>query len=417
LAKKTARKARKAQEAATTTKEEAEVAAQNSTDPCEAPIDVPRSDADAGLAMPYVADDAILANESTEEPSSAKEEPFQSHFRKEGSDSGSASTDEAAHQVSGRRLQRQTSRWADDESGEEWELDEEERQQLLQDLDEEERCRLLGQFPDTTDEECSDWDGAWTEDEDEEIAAVRMPGVDSSVRIEPGLESEKGPQAYGSFPAPHSKSKRRSRNRRRNNGKKRQVNDDWMTPWIPFPQLRLAPVGPAVEATPWTPLVFQTVDHQPLLPQGQPLPSPMQPLLPPVVSPSSGQPMVAPSMKPVLPNVNPTGPAVCIWNTTSPSAATACVDGTQQDVFTDGSQVFQPVPSTNGQPLFTDGKQLYASVCVMYTAPPSSEGEVPPLPEPSPEPGSMMDCCETVDEHSVANLISYMATSDEDGWD
>ena len=184
-----------------------------------------------------------------------------------------------------------------------------------------------------------------------------------------------------------------------------------------FPQLRLAPVGPAVEATPWTPLVFQTVDHQPLLPQGQPLPSPMQPLLPPVVSPSSGQPMVAPSMKPVLPTVNSTSAAVCIWNTTSPSASTTCAGGDPQDVFTDGSQVFKSVPSTTGQPLFTDGKQLYASVCVMLGAPPSGDVGGPSLSEPSPEPSSMMDCCGSLEEPSGANLISYMASSDEDDWD
>jgi len=29
----------------------------------------------------------------------------------------------------------------------------------------------------------------------------------------------------------------------------------------------------------------------------------------------------------------------------------------------------------------------------------------------------MMDCCGNFDENSGANLISYMATSDEDDWD
>jgi hypothetical protein len=127
--------------------------------------------------------------------------------------------------------------------------------------------------------------------------------------------------------------------------------------------------------------------------------------------------MVAPVLKPALPMINPTGPAVCIWNSTSPSAETAGAGGNPQDVFTDGSQVFQPVPSTTGQPLFTDGKQLYASVCVVLGAPPSSEVGEPPLPKPSPESSSKTDCCGTVDDHSVATLISYIASSDEDDWD
>jgi hypothetical protein len=423
LAKKAARKARKAQEAASTAKDDAEVAAASATASCEAPVDVaPGSDAAAGVATPYVADDPSLALESTTEPNSAKEEPFQGNFHKDESDSGGASTDETIRQQSGFRLRRRTGRWADDESGEEWELDEEERQQLLVDLDEEERGRLLGQFPDTTDDECSNWDGAWSEDEeDEAIAVLRMSGVEPSVPTEPGAESENGFQANGSCPAPRNKSKRRSRQRRRNKAKKRQVTDDWMRPFsellpddasmTPFPQLRLAPLDPADATDPRAPLVLQPIS-QPLLPPGQRLPSPMQPLLPPsgaqpVMPPAPGQPMLAPAMKPMLPNVNPTGPAVCIWNSTSPSAAAAGAGGNPKDVFTDGSQVFQPVPSTTGQPLFTDGTQLFASVCVMFAAPPSSEVVGPPLAEPSPEPGCMMDGCETVDEHS----------SDADDWD
>lgn len=289
--------------------------------------------------------------------------------------------------MSGFRQRLRTSRWADDESGEEWELDEEERERLLDDLDEEERRRLLGEFPDTSDDEECEW-----------------------------LETEKRLQADGWFPVPRSsKAKKRARQRRRNKARKRQVSDDWMTPFsellkdnasvTSFPQLRLAPFGPAGAALPPGKLVSQTVG-QPLLPPVQPMPSPTKPLLPP-----SGVQLVVPP----LPG-QPNGPAVCIWNTTSPSSATTRVDGNPQDIFTNGSQVFQPVPSTSGQPLFTDGKQLYASVCVMLGAPPSGEVRGS-FPEPSPEPSTIMESCGAIDEHSGTNLTSCVVTSDEEDWD
>jgi len=95
------------------------VAAASSTVSCDAQVDVaPGSDAAAGVATAYVADDPILARESTAEPNSAKE-PFPSNFHKHESDSGSASTDETTRQRSGFRLRWRTSRWADYESGEE----------------------------------------------------------------------------------------------------------------------------------------------------------------------------------------------------------------------------------------------------------------------------------------------------------
>jgi len=379
LAKKAVRKTRKAQEAAAAAKE-AEMAAANASVPFEAPFVVATvSGADVELATTCTADDSIVAHESTAKPNSAEEEPFPSKGHREESDSGSTSTDEVTRQKSGFGLRRRTSRWADDESGKEWELDEEERQQLFADLDEEECSRLLGEFPATTDDDGSDWDGAWSDDEEDEAnAAAPTAGVKPSVVIGPR------PMADESFPTSRAQSRRRSRRscarkRRRNKAKKPQVNDDWMTP---FSELFRGCQG------------------------GQP-----------AVLPMPGQPMAAPPTQPLSPTGNSISPAVCIWNTTSSSAAKTRADGNPQDVFTDGSQVFQRVPSTNGQPLFTDGKQLYASVCVMLGATPSSKAGGAPLPEPSPEPSSMLDNCGTVDEYSVANLISYMATSDEEDWD
>eukprot|EP00419_Tripos_fusus_P011838 CAMPEP_0172664052 /NCGR_PEP_ID=MMETSP1074-20121228/6335_1 /TAXON_ID=2916 /ORGANISM="Ceratium fusus, Strain PA161109" /LENGTH=440 /DNA_ID=CAMNT_0013480135 /DNA_START=139 /DNA_END=1461 /DNA_ORIENTATION=- len=369
LAKKAVRKARKAQEAAAVAKEEAEVIAANATVPCEAPLDVATtSEACAEVATMCTAEDSIVANEHTSEPNAVEEEPFPSKSHTQESDSGSTNTDEASRQMSGFRLRRHIGRWADDESGEEWELDEKERQHLLADLDEEERRRLLGEFPETTDDEGSDWDAAWSEDEeDEAIAVAQVSGVEPSVR----------PKADKALPTSRGQSRRRSRRsggkRRRNRANKRRSNDNWMTPFselfkddaglMPCPQPHLAPIG---------------------------------------------------QMQPVLPTVNSIGPAVCIWNTTSSSATESHEHGNPQDVFTNGSQVFKSVPSTTGQPLFTDGKQLYASVCVMLGAPPSSDAGGDPLPRPAPEPSSMMDNSGSIEEHSVATLISYMASSDEE---
>jgi len=72
---------------------------------------------------------------------------------------------------------------------------------------------------------------------------------------------------------------------------------------------------------------------------------------------------------------SPLGPAVCIWNAGSSSSSDSEADGhslegnVAGEIFTDGQQVFQPVPSATGQPLFTDGRQLYASVCVVVGPP------------------------------------------------
>jgi len=62
--------------------------------------------------------------------------------------------------------------------------------------------------------------------------------------------------------------------------------------------------------------------------------------------------------------------AVCIWSTTSPlggvdGQSSTGGDDIPKEVFTNGQQVFKPVPSADGQTLFTDGARLYASVCVV----------------------------------------------------
>jgi hypothetical protein len=65
---------------------------------------------------------------------------------------------------------------------------------------------------------------------------------------------------------------------------------------------------------------------------------------------------------------------VCIWNARPDGCEHAgelaghLLDG-EKEIFTDGQQVFQPVPSATGESLFTDGKQLYAQVCVMFDSP------------------------------------------------
>jgi len=118
---------------------------------------------DGEVATLCDADNTKVACESAG-PNSAEAEPFLSKRHRDESDPGSTSADEVTRKKSGFRLRRRTGRWADDESGEEWELDDDERRELLADLDEEERCRLLGEFPDTTDDEGCDW-----EKEDKEI--------------------------------------------------------------------------------------------------------------------------------------------------------------------------------------------------------------------------------------------------------
>jgi len=75
-----------------------------------------------------------------------------------------------------------------------------------------------------------------------------------------------------------------------------------------------------------------------------------------------------------VPSMNsPTGEAVYIWNAGNGAVLEGSGDSSEgeaaAEIFTDGQQVFQPVPSATGQPLFTDGKQLYASVCVVVAPP------------------------------------------------
>lgn len=69
--------------------------------------------------------------------------------------------------------------------------------------------------------------------------------------------------------------------------------------------------------------------------------------------------------------------AVFLWSTTSPAGgvdgpSSADSDDVPKEVFTNGQQVFKPVPSADGQTLFTDGAQVYASVCVLM-GPPSTD--------------------------------------------
>lgn len=92
-------------------------------------------------------------------------------------------------------------------------------------------------------------------------------------------------------------------------------------------------------------------------------------------APHTSAASTAPSMN------SPMGPAVCIWNAGGSAASDEGGDSSEgngaAEIFTDGQQVFQPVPSATGQPLFTDGKQLYASVCVVVGPP--DEGADPTL--------------------------------------
>eukprot|EP00419_Tripos_fusus_P039394 CAMPEP_0172777814 /NCGR_PEP_ID=MMETSP1074-20121228/201589_1 /TAXON_ID=2916 /ORGANISM="Ceratium fusus, Strain PA161109" /LENGTH=529 /DNA_ID=CAMNT_0013614743 /DNA_START=78 /DNA_END=1668 /DNA_ORIENTATION=- len=399
LATKATRKAHKAQRADKTVNEETEVVSANSLVLSEASTDVATEMvADAGVATPSTGDGSIMERASTVESNSAEDEPLPRAVHKEESDSESIRTDKTTPKVLGFRLQQQTSRWADQESEEEWELGKEDFRQLFNDLDEEEGHRLLGEVPNTLGNEGSYWP-----------------------------ESEKQNPANGLFLPPCSKSNGRSchsngRKGCRKEAMKWQVKDGWMTPfsellkgdasvnslprlqavlplkreeglpkgsdevavkdgWMtPFsellkgdasvnslPRLQLAPFGPAGTESSQAELVLQT-DGQPRLPPMSPMPY-----------------STARSIQPALPTVNSTRPAVCIWKTTSPPAAMTRIGGNQQDVFTDGSQVFQPVPSTNGQKLFTDGKELYASAFVMFGTPVPSQARRPPSPEPEPE--------------------------------
>jgi len=305
------------------------------------------------VATPSTVDDWIMAREGTVKSNSAEEDPFSEAVNRKESDSESTRIDKPTCRVLEFGLQQQTSCWADDESREEWKSGKEECQQLFDDLDGEECHRLLGEVPNTLGNEGSYWP-----------------------------ESEKQNPANGLFLPPCSKSNGRSchsngRKGCRKEAMKWQVKDGWMTPFSELlkgdasvnslPRLQLAPFGPAGTESSQAELVLQT-DGQPRLPPMSPMPY-----------------STARSIQPALPTVNSTRPAVCIWKTTSPPAAMTRIGGNQQDVFTDGSQVFQPVPSTNGQKLFTDGKELYASAFVMFGTPVPSQARRPPSPEPEPE--------------------------------
>jgi len=115
----------------------------------------------------------------------------------------------------------------------------------------------------------------------------------------------------------------------------------------------------------------------------------------------------APSMN------SPIGSVVCIWKAGSNAASEAGGHSSEgvgaEGIFTDGQQVFQPVPSATGQPLFTDGKQLYASVCVVVGPPEEAVdptlGKAYDAPSSSPCSSScfMADCSDE-DEPSCADI-------------
>mmetsp|Transcript_133878 Transcript_133878/g.267156 ORF Transcript_133878/g.267156 Transcript_133878/m.267156 type:complete len:519 (-) Transcript_133878:226-1782(-) len=164
-------------------------------------------------------------------------------------------------------------------------------------------------------------------------------------------------------------------------------NDNWMTPFAPsdgempgwftndkwFGQGQRGSCGPHLEEndcwmTPFDELIQQTTTH--------------------VITSSDAS--VEPSVS------SPIGSAVCSWNAGSCPASEASGDSSggvgAAEIFTNGRQVFRPVPSATGQQLFTDGKQLYASVCVVV-GPPSK----------------------AVDPCSPCSTVSFMAEeSDED---
>jgi hypothetical protein len=108
----------------------------------------------------------------------------------------------------------------------------------------------------------------------------------------------------------------------------------------------------------------------------------------------------APSMN------SPMGPAVCIWNAGNTTASEAGVCSSEgngaEEIFTDGQQVFQAVPSETGQQLFTDGTQLYASVCV-FVGPPDK----------AVDPTSAT-ACDAALSASPCSIVSFMADLSDD---
>jgi len=227
-------------------------------------------------------------------------------------------------------------------------------------LDDDERCQLLGEWPETeTEESCSDiddgtWDDSSHDDDNRALLEDNRQGLvgctTSSVNsTASSIESGRWCESPGEDGTANCRFSDEMWNGRKSSSgrKEKSVQDMWM---VPFDELiRAPPVG----ATPHAQAVPCVHDVQ-------------QPLLPPGAGTGVGGP-------------------VCIWSAKSEVCEKAGVSaGTLQDggkeVFTDGKQIFQPVPSATGRLLFTDGKQLYAPVYVGFSTP----GTGPVLPPEFP---------------------------------
>jgi len=213
-------------------------------------------------------------------------------------------------------------------------------------LGDEERRQLLGEWPETeTEDSCSDHDidGTWDDSSDDKVNQVpfkehlngwstsgNLSSVESGRRCKsagqdgsanaPGWFSDE--KWYGRMRQPHP------------NGM--DVPDEWM---VPFDELTKR----------WSYVAMPHAHEVPFAPQVQ-------------------QPWPLPAAGPLL------GGSVCIWNAGPdgcghPGGSVGNDQDSGSEIFTDGQQVFQPVPSATGESLFTDGKQLYASVCVMFSPP------------------------------------------------
>jgi len=214
-----------------------------------------------------------------------------------------------------------------------WKLCDEERRQLLGEWPEtesEENCSDLDidGMCDTTSEDSgkqapfdehrqslSDWNNSSNSSSVQSRRWCKNPDQDDSAYALGWFSDQKW---YGSRGQPHRD--------------ERDVQDEWM---VPFDELLK---GPSHVAT-------VRAHEMPLLQPAQPSPAP-----------AAG---------------TPHGP-VYIWNARHDGSGTAGGAGHRQlgeEMFTDGQQVFQPVPSPTGQSLFTDGQQLYAPVCVMLSPP------------------------------------------------
>eukprot|EP00419_Tripos_fusus_P082666 CAMPEP_0172941708 /NCGR_PEP_ID=MMETSP1075-20121228/224678_1 /TAXON_ID=2916 /ORGANISM="Ceratium fusus, Strain PA161109" /LENGTH=461 /DNA_ID=CAMNT_0013803123 /DNA_START=59 /DNA_END=1444 /DNA_ORIENTATION=- len=213
-------------------------------------------------------------------------------------------------------------------------------------LGHEERRQMLGEWPETETEDIRgdlDNDGMWddwSDDDDDNVPFEKHRrdllglATGSSSNVESGRcrkSSSQDDGANGWFSDQiflgHKSSPDRSEN---------DIQDEWM---VPFDELIR---GPKLLAMPH--------GHDVLI-----IPSVQQISQLPAAGTSAGGP-------------------VCIWNARPDGCgnvgglAGLSQDG-GKDIFTDGQQIFQPVPSQTGQALFTDGKQLYASVCVVLSQP------------------------------------------------